>query len=192
MPFWAERGPETWNLSFPDEPMDAGPISLRPWRKADATCRVEASNDPLILEYTSVESDLTVAEAEEWIVKRDSDMADGISIFMAIQESESEKFLGSLGLIDFIWNEGRAEIGYWMLPNGRGTGRLSELLNRFSSWALESLPIARIDLFTNLDNFSSIRTAERAGYIQEGLLHSFKPGRNGREDLLLFGRVGSG
>lgn len=42
------------------------------------------------------------------------------------------------------------------------------------AWALKDLGIARVELFIEPDNAASIRTAERAGFVREGLLRRWQ------------------
>jgi RimJ/RimL family protein N-acetyltransferase len=55
-------------------------------------------------------------------------------------------------------------------------------------WAFDSAGVARVRLFTELDNLPSRRLAERVGFVQEGRLRRGAVDKLGRRgDLLLYG-----
>ena len=55
-----------------------------------------------------------------------------------------------------------------------------------SRWALASLPLIRLQLFTDVDNPASMRVAERAGFAAEGMLRNWYDLRGERRDAVMF------
>ena len=65
--------------------------------------------------------------------------------------------------------------------------RAVELLTR---WAFEGLGIVRMEILVDPRNAPSVRVAEAAGYVHEGLLRSYRPSRSGgRLDLAIYARL---
>lgn len=81
---------------------------------------------------------------------------------------------------------GRAELGYWLLPDGRGRGHSIRALRLVSRWALSQPGVFRLQLSTAPDNPASQRVAERSGYRREGVLRSYNDIDGRREDAVFF------
>ena len=94
-----------------------------------------------------------------------------------------------MGLFDVVQRHRRAEVGYWLLPEARGHNYVVRAVRALSEWAFSSLALNRLDLYTNTDNESSMRAAEKAGFSREALLRQWYLGEDGPEDLILFGLV---
>jgi RimJ/RimL family protein N-acetyltransferase len=81
---------------------------------------------------------------------------------------------------------GRVELGYWLLPEGRGRGRATRALRLVSRWALSQPGVARLELATSPENTASQRVAERSGFRREGVLRSYHVVDGRREDAVFF------
>jgi RimJ/RimL family protein N-acetyltransferase len=81
---------------------------------------------------------------------------------------------------------GRVELGYWLLPEGRGQGRATRALRLVSRWALSQPDVARLELATSPENTASQRVAERSGFRREGVLRSYHVVDGRREDAVFF------
>jgi ribosomal-protein-alanine N-acetyltransferase len=81
---------------------------------------------------------------------------------------------------------GRVELGYWLLPEGRGKGRATRALRLVARWALDRPGVARLELVTAPDNTASQRVAERSGFRREGVLRSYHEVNGRREDVVFF------
>jgi [ribosomal protein S5]-alanine N-acetyltransferase len=91
------------------------------------------------------------------------------------------------GLVTFeLRDAGRAELGYWLLPEGRGRGRATRALQLMSRWALSQPGVARLELSTSPENTASQRVAERSGFRREGILRSYHVVDGRREDAVFF------
>ena len=81
---------------------------------------------------------------------------------------------------------GRVELGYWLLPEGRGHGRATRAVQLVSRWALSQPGVARLELATSPENTASQRVAERSGFQREGVLRSYNLVDGSREDAVFF------
>lgn len=63
---------------------------------------------------------------------------------------------------------GRGSIGYWLLEEGRGTGRATRAVRLMASWAVPAMRLDRLRLSTDSENVASQRVAERAGFTRDG------------------------
>ena len=81
---------------------------------------------------------------------------------------------------------GGVELGYWVLPEGRGRGRATRAVRLVSRWALSQPGVARLQLATSPENAASQRVAEGSGFQREGLLRSYHTVNGRREDAVVF------
>lgn len=92
--------------------------------------------------------------------------------------------------VGHVWvnsgRSGRAAVGYWLLPEGRGTGLATRAVRLISRWAFDVLGVERLELFTAPWNEKSQCVAKRAGFRREGLLRSCAGIDGRRADQILF------
>jgi RimJ/RimL family protein N-acetyltransferase len=89
-----------------------------------------------------------------------------------------------------IDREGRqAEAGYIVAPRARGRGIAARALRLLTDWALAELDLERVELRITADNVPSIRVAERAGFVREGVLRSVHFKQELRTDVAVYSRL---
>jgi RimJ/RimL family protein N-acetyltransferase len=64
---------------------------------------------------------------------------------------------------------GFAEIGYILLPGGRGQGYATRTVRLLARWIFDDLKIGRVQARTSLENVASHRVLERVGFEREGI-----------------------
>ncbi|PUA79299.1 GNAT family N-acetyltransferase [Nocardioides currus] len=171
---------------FPDG-LDSGPVTLRRFSASDADCLVEAGTDADILSFTSLDQLATADEVDHWLERRGKEDADGTALALAI--TEDGEALGAALVLRSDLAEASAEVGYWLLPRGRGRGLATYALLGLRDWCA-SAGFQRLSLVTNLDNVATQRVARRCGFQAEGVLRSYGFDRYGRrEDVLGFSYV---
>ena len=78
------------------------------------------------------------------------------------------------------------------LADGEPVGQfVAEAVAVVTRWALGDAGLARVQLTAEPWNCGSIRTAERAGFVREGLLRSSAVYGGTRRDLIMFSRLPS-
>jgi RimJ/RimL family protein N-acetyltransferase len=160
------------------------PVSLQPLDDRHLPGMEEIVADPEALRFTRIPEPAPPGFAATWLERYRGDERVGFAI-----EDESGGFLG-LALAPDIYREGReVELGYIVHPAARGRGVATEALRLLTRWAFEELGALRAYLFIDTGNGASLKVAERAGYVQEGVLRSVhvKPGR--RADSSLWSRL---
>ena len=149
-------------------------ITIRPFRHEDLPAIEEASSDDLIPLITTVPRDFTMDEGIAFIDRQNDRLRSGAGWSLAIVDAESQRAIGQIGLWIPQIAKGRVEIGYWIAASGRGRGAASEALELLSSWAFGNLDVSRLTLYIEPWNQASLRTAERAGFQREALLHEWE------------------
>jgi len=97
--------------------------------------------------------------------------------------------VGTIGLHLHEIAEGRATAGYAVAPRARGRGVAAAALTALTAFAWTLPDLHRVALHVEPWNAASLRTAERAGYAREGLLHSHTEIGGRRRDMVLLAAV---
>lgn len=168
-------------------------LELRPWSLSAADLELvrEASADDLIPMNTS-SATFSLEAATRFIERQRRRAADRTGYPMVIVRRRDNTSLGSIGLWLQDLDEGRASLGYWVVRSARGHGVAAHALTAMATWALEELHIPRLQLYVEPWNRASIRTAERAGFVCEGLLGSWQKVGDRRRDMFMYARLATG
>lgn len=161
--------------------LQAGPFTLRPFAEKDIPAVFEASRDPLIPLITTVPNPCNEGAALAFIERQHHRLTDGTGWSLAIAEGDGPA-LGQIGL--WPQRQGRASIGYWVLPGARGRGLASTALRAITRFGLSQF--ARLELYVEPWNEVSWRTAEKAGFRREGLLRQYQEVGGERRDMFMY------
>jgi [ribosomal protein S5]-alanine N-acetyltransferase len=82
--------------------------------------------------------------------------------------------------------DGTAEVGYWVIPRGRGRGYASSAVALAARWGLGDGGLARIEALVEPENVASQRVLEHAGFEREGHLRSYLVFGDRRADVLIY------
>ncbi|MDT9691756.1 GNAT family N-acetyltransferase [Streptomyces sp. P9(2023)] len=172
--------------------LPAGSFEVRPWERADLPLVEEASSDPYIPLTNTVPPVYSEGEGEAFVRRQWSRAETGAGYSFVIVRRRDARPAGMIGLWLRDLPEGRATLGYWVAPSCRGEGAAAAALTAVSGWALDELGIPRLQLLVEPWNEASARTAERAGFVREGLLRSWQEVGGERRDMVMYGRVRTG
>lgn len=166
--------------------LDAGEgVRLRAWRTADAPALAAICADPDIPRYTLIPPSFTEDAARAWIARgQRRQLAGGLAAFAIVTADGA--LLGSMGV---GYRDGVGDIGYFVAAGQRRRGVATRALRALAGYAVDSLPLVRLQLRTHLDNVASQRVAAAAGFRREGMLRSAARIRDARVDLMLFARL---
>jgi RimJ/RimL family protein N-acetyltransferase len=84
------------------------------------------------------------------------------------------------------------EVGISLFAEGRGRGTGTGAIRLLTGYLFDEPTTHRVQASTAVGNQAMRRVLEKAGYVFEGVLRDFLPGRNGREDSALYGITRSG
>jgi RimJ/RimL family protein N-acetyltransferase len=178
----------TPRIVLPAEPLIDGPTSLRPWRDSDIPALVAVCQDPEISRWTRVPSPYGEADAKLFMLDRLDGLLKGTTVpFAIVSADDDERLIGSVALIRFAWEHRRAEVGYLIAREARGSGHATRAVRMIAAWGFAQLGLERIDLLAATGNAASLRVAERAGFTREAVLRSYLLAKEGRQDMVLFG-----
>lgn len=171
-----------------DLPGNGSGLELRSWRTADAGALVAASHDPAISQWNLLPA-ISEDEARARIERMHERWTTETGAVWAIARPGREEVLGLAALIGIDLHRGNAEIGYWVLPAGRGGGIAVEAARRLTRWALDDLGLHRLTLCHSVANPASCRVAEKAGFRLEGTMRGALLHADGWHDQHLHARV---
>jgi ribosomal-protein-alanine N-acetyltransferase len=152
-----------------------GPILLRGFASSDLPLLNEAATDSYIPTITSVPPVYSDDSGRAFIERQHRLALDGHGYpFVIADASNPHHGWGALGLWLREIENGRASIGYWVVPSARGRHVAGLALRAVVTYAFEELAIPRLQLFIEPWNAASQRTAEYGGFTQEALLHGWE------------------
>ena len=172
-------------LEPPSPPLDDGVVRLEPLTLDDEADMDAIARDPDVARFTYVPDPLTDGFARSWIERYLRGWEEGALAGFAVRESGGSTFLGFAGVVRLDADGREGEIGFIVAPAARGKGVATRALTLLSSWALQA-GLLRVELRIDVENTGSIRVAERAGFVREGVLRSvhFKQGL--RSDVAVY------
>jgi len=175
-------------IVLPAEPLVDGATALRAWRDSDLQPLVAACQDPEISRWTRVPYPYGPSDARAYLLQRHDALQAGMAApFAIVSAADLDHLLGSISLLRFSWRDARAEVGYWLALEARGQGHVSRAVRLITDWGFQRLGLERIDLQAACENPASQRVAERCGFTREAVLRSYLRGRDGRQDMVMFG-----
>jgi RimJ/RimL family protein N-acetyltransferase len=167
----------------PDPPLTDGVVALRAWSDADAGAIAAMMEDPEIARWTQAPSPYRERDAVEWLALHPALLRRGEELPLAVVDAQSGELAGSMSVR--FRGEGRGEFGYLMAAGFRGRGLGTRALRLFASWAFQTHALARLEVLVQPENEPSLAMAERAGFVREGVLRSYKPVRGRRVDMVM-------
>jgi RimJ/RimL family protein N-acetyltransferase len=167
--------------------MQDGEVRLEPLGSAHLKGLAELGRDPDVQRFTYVPSPWIDGFERRWLERYDQ--PNGQRAGFAIVDNASGEFLGMAALVKLDREAREAEAGYIVAPAARGRGIAVRALRMLTDWSLQELGLERIELRIETENEPSIRVAERAAFVREGVLRSvhFKKGQ--RADIAVYSRL---
>ncbi|MFC3299357.1 GNAT family N-acetyltransferase [Arthrobacter agilis] len=166
-----------------------GSVTLRAFRPDDAGMARDLSRDPYVPATGTLPLNATPAQAQQWIRRQQTRHTEGAGFSFAFVDTTEGHCAGFTGLWVRELHAGRAQIGFGIAPPFRGRRLAADALRALTSFAWTLPELHRTELYIEPWNTASIRTAERAGYLHEGLLRSHQEISGRRRDMLVYSAV---
>ena len=141
---------------------------LREVREEDVALARELATDPYVPATGSLPPDATADDALAWVHRQRARHAEGTGFSFTITAHGSA--VGHCGLWLRQLHEGLGTAGYAIAPSARGRGYATDALRALTAFGWTVPRLERIELLIEPWNVPSVRTAERAGYANAGLL----------------------
>jgi RimJ/RimL family protein N-acetyltransferase len=172
---------------LPEAELHVDGLLLRGLEPDDAEALAEAFQDDDLVEAADLPFMRPTAEDMRRAVTEflPSVREAGAMVAFLILDEADGRLLGGAALHHVDVEEGRGEVGYWLLPGARGRGVATRSARVVAEWGF-SLGLERIEAQTSLGNAASQRVLEHAGFTREGVRRSVRRQRGGREDRVVF------
>ncbi|MFQ5555578.1 MAG: GNAT family N-acetyltransferase [Acidimicrobiia bacterium] len=141
--------------------LDAGIVTLRPWRPDEASWYVSARDDA-VLRWTREPDTMTTEQCAAQISRTQGSDRHGS---FAIVDCDSGQLVGNVGI---TVHHQSVELSYWVAAEARGRGIAAAALAAAAEWAAAALDRPLLELDTHPDNLASQSVARRAGFVAAG------------------------
>ncbi len=166
-------------------------IRLRALRAADKAAVVKACNDGLVERFCfRVPSPYHDSDFDDFLAYNERFWPEQGVANWTVVDSLSDALLAMVSL-EIMAVRQAGEIGYWCAPWARGRGVMSAAVRLVRDWAFDDLGLERLEITTDVDNLSSQRVAQAAGFRREGLARGYLTSRGVRRDNVVFGMLGA-
>lgn len=161
------------SISPPDPPLSDGVVTLRPPDPdRDAWSVPLIASDPELVRWQwgapVPDADPAAIFARQLRAWEEGTLA-AFSIDAVGHERRVGVALAILGLGEIF---GIGEVGYSLLPQGRGKGYATRAVRLLVGWLFDVLELGRVQARTHPDNVASQRVLQRAGFTSEGVARS--------------------
>lgn len=180
----------TERRAFDDGVLEGDGFHLRRPTLTDVDRIVQACTDEETLRWLPLPHPYGRDEAVSFVATYAADaLAEGTGLVAPIDVDGC--LAGMVDLMDVSWRSQCVEIGYWVSPDHRGAGLAGRAAGLLARWALREQDLERVQLRAAAGNTGSRRTAEAAGFMQEGVLRSAGFTHDARVDLVVYSLVRS-
>lgn len=143
-------------------------LVLRPTELDDATAVFEYQADPEVTRHLTFPPANEVEQATTFLERCARAWQEGVAWPLAI----TLKGVGDLiGVIEPRPTDHGIEVGYVLRRSAWNNGYMTEALRAVADWALDQPDVFRVWAYVDVDNASSQRVLEKAGFKREGTLH---------------------
>lgn len=161
-----------------------GPYLLRQLRLNDEQAVVDQYNDEAIVQWLEFPNPFLPEYMSDLVDFFKKDQEDGNGCWWIIEEDGIVQ--GQIWFSRQNWKNKTAHIGYLAFPAARGKGMVPYLVKELSEIALLEYKMSRVEIRCHVENVSSARVAEKAGYKYEGVLRKALVQRGVAYDIKIF------
>ncbi len=166
-------------------------VLIRPCRVEDAPAMfgaVRESMDDLIRWMPWCHQDYSLQESKSWLRTQVQAFNERKWFEFAIVDPGGG-YLGQCGLNQIDEANRRCNLGYWVRSSATGHGVATRAVLMTRDWGFEHTNLARIEIVVALGNRRSVRVAEKAGALREGVLQQRLLLHGVQEDAVMFSFV---
>ena len=107
---------------------------------------------------------------------------------LIIKDDFTKKIAGAIIFKDVDWTIPKCELGFFMDQQFEGNGLMTKCLLLVIDFCFREAKLNKLFLRISPENLSSIRVAEKTGFMKEGIIRNdFKTGDGKLKDLIYFG-----
>ena len=168
-------------------PLTDGDLTVRAYAERDIPeILIAFQDDPTLHTRVGLERPPSGAQLGSQSETADAERIAGERVRLTIAESETDICRGRMTVSHFDFDHGRAELGIWLAPEGRGRGWAARAMRLAADWLFDACGIERLELLAEPDNEPILRAAAAAGFVREGVLRGYVRYRGDRLDMVVF------
>lgn len=156
---------------------------------AENICSLMISNQERFQRFfpKTLAQNLTVDASKDLIKKKRKENFSKSEYTHLIKENSSRKIVGIIILKELNWNIDIGELAYCIDEKFEGRGWMTQIVEKFSKYALDILGLKSLQIIAHNTNKGSIRVAEKCGYIWKRTLENeFTPPNERSLDMELY------
>jgi RimJ/RimL family protein N-acetyltransferase len=158
-------------------------LVLRPPNVGDVPAIVAGCSDPEVARYIPlIPAPYTGEDARRWLSGADERWRTSRERSLAITIPDDDELLGVVS----VRVRPGGSIGYWLRPQSRGRGLMTEAVCAVTEWARTEHGLRDLSLTAHPGNLASQRVAEKAGFIRVGLVEHEPAFGDGTRQALRF------
>jgi RimJ/RimL family protein N-acetyltransferase len=170
-----------------DAVLEGDGVRLRAFAEGDAERVVEACRDERTRTWLAeLPSPYGPDEALAFIRSRTVARATGQGLSWAVVDPTTDLLLGSVGIFDLPGDLAFGEVGYWVHPDARGRGAMTEAVGLVLRHAFETLGLQRVKAYAARENAASRHVLEANGLVEQGVERLGTVTAEGRVDAVLY------
>jgi RimJ/RimL family protein N-acetyltransferase len=182
----SETNPEPMRPPIPDRPLLRGEkVWLRPMEERDLTAMVAGINDSEVGGLAGYKAPMSMEQMKGWLDHNNERARDGRAFFYTVCELGDDRFIGTVWLKDVDYWHGSAELAIFMDRDHIGAGLGTDAQRALLNFAFTAVGLNRVWLTAYSANKRAIRSYEKLGFRQEGLMRKSWRGPRGLEDSVL-------
>jgi ribosomal-protein-alanine N-acetyltransferase len=160
-----------WPSSVPE--LASERLRLRAPVAGDAAALLSVLGDPEVTRYHNVPTLTTLAEAQAALGRLEERHAARDTIRWAIEPVGHGEMIGTVGLLRFDLEHGRAEVGYELGRRWWGRGLAPEAVAAVVRYGFSVLGLHRIEAGVLPGNDASVRVLQKLGFVEEGVRRDY-------------------
>lgn len=167
-------------------------VALRPFLAADAEPLYAAVRESLAEVapwMPRLHAGLTLDDVRAFIEGDRAERAAGRAYSFAITDASGDEILGGCGLTQVNAMHRFANMYYWVRSSRTGRGVAPAAIRLLARFGFEQLGLQRVEIVVAVGNQASMRAAEKAGALREGLLRSRLSQHGQQRDAVMFALV---
>lgn len=135
----------------------------------------------------TLEQNITPDLSKYFVEKKLKQFANRDEFLFLLKEKENRSVIGLVYIKNLDWETKEAELAYCIGYQYEGKGWMTESVKAVSHYAFSELGLEKLRIIVHESNFSSIRVAEKCGYIwTEKLLKEHTPPNEEPLDMELY------
>ena len=164
-----------------------GEFKLRDLMLSDKQGYFDMMSDPEVTKFQSDEDiPVSLEESENEIKFWGGLFYRKQSVFWSVADSETDKFMGTVGYNNWNFNNRRGEISYDLKREYWRKGIMTKALTNALVFGFKNMELYRIEARTMMDNIPSQKLLEKIGFKMEGIQRGYRIIRNEPVDVALY------